>query len=153
MELISSPYSLYSSPKACRILVLVLVLANIHYTLRQKPTDDDICNGIGKFEYFSLPKACRWWYCYWISDCTLCHKPAKMTVLTFKRKLKTLTVAVMMATMTRTVMSVRMMMMLTICTCHSVLLLYPLQPLQSADLHEKQNQSSAFSSRLIFFSN
>ena len=38
------------------------------------------------------------------------------------------------------------------CTCHSVLRLYPLQPLQSLDLQEKQNQSSAFSSRFSFFS-
>ena len=45
-----------------------------------------------------------------------------------------------------------MMMMMTNCTCHSVLRLYPLHPLQSADLQEKQSQSSGFSSLLIFFS-
>ena len=44
------------------------------------------------------------------------------------------------------------MMMMTNCTCHSVLRLYPLHPLQSADLQEKQSQSSGFSSLLIFFS-
>ena len=60
-------------------------------------------------------------------------------------------VRVMIVTRRRTKMTM-MMMMMTNCTCHSVLRLYPLHPLQSADLQEKQSQSSGFSSLLIFFS-